>query len=161
MWYTFLVVPVGQLGRVRIPVHGSIRRAVHVAVLTVTAVLLALPLLLGPATTTIVRALGGVGEHHCACGMDPGTCGCPECERVTQEKETTAEHLRGHAVLRSSCDDGTSLPAIGALPFAAVPVVATLPPMGFELLALARPTAFDPSLERARPPTPPPRRAGA
>jgi hypothetical protein len=138
---------------------ARLRRLLHLAVVTAAAAVLAIPMLLGPAATPLVRALGGAGEHHCACGMTQGKCGCPECERLEHDRRMTKESLRGHAVLRSTCDDGTGMPAIGAVPLAAVPAVATLPAVPFEVPERLDAEHAAASVERARPPTPPPRSA--
>ena len=72
-------------------------------------VLLLLPLLLGPATMPLVRALGGLEEHHCACGMAAGKCGCPECARLEEQRRSNDELLHEKSVVKSSCDDGSAI----------------------------------------------------
>jgi hypothetical protein len=133
------------------------RRLLHLVVVLAAAALVALPMLAGPGATGLVRALGGSAEHHCACGMAPGTCGCPDCAQLEQEKKDTNERLAGHAVLRSSCDDGSGLPGIDAAPPGAVPFLAMLPRPAFESLRAEPTIEVDRSRLRARPPTPPPR----
>ncbi len=141
------------------PIGARVRRIVHLAVVLATAAVLAAPLLLGPGAGALLRALGGADEHRCACGMKAGQCGCPECERLEQRKQLEAEVLRGHAVLRSTCDDHAAALGGAALPVATAPVASVLPRVPFELRTLVVPHEPDPSLERARPPTPPPRAA--
>jgi hypothetical protein len=134
---------------------ASVRRLLRLACVCAVAVVLAAPLLLGPAMTPVMRALGSEPSHHCACGMEPGKCGCAECAHA-QELELPGVAER--PVLKSTCDDGgDALPVFAALPFAMVPYLARLPaPAGErapEPVAPARLLARD----RARPPTPPPR----
>lgn len=46
-----------------------------------------LSLLLGQAGVVAAgQYFGGTKAHHCACGMKPGTCGCPECARIEAAK---------------------------------------------------------------------------
>jgi hypothetical protein len=118
--------------------------------------ILLLPIALGPATMPLVRALGGLEEHHCACGMKAGKCGCPECARIEEVRKLDDEHVRGQPLLKSSCDDGSALTA-PALAHATLGAP----------LAVARaaiddgPPSLEPqrltSRERPRPPLPPPR----
>jgi hypothetical protein len=130
------------------------RRLVRLVCVLVTALVLAAPLLLGPAMAPVMRALGGDPSHHCACGMGPGKCGCPECEHagdIGQDRE--------HPTLRtSSCDEGgTALPSFSALPAAVLPHLFRVPaPSATDThdplaLAILSPRG------RVRPPTPPPR----
>ena len=44
------------------------------------------PLTLGPMRGVLARALGAF-DHACACGMAPGTCGCPACARLERETQ--------------------------------------------------------------------------
>jgi hypothetical protein len=134
----------------------------HLVVVLATAAVLAAPLLLGPGSGTILRALGGADEHRCACGMKAGQCGCPECERLEHARQLEADALRGHAVMRSTCDDhGAGLAVAGGALVATAPIHAVLPSVPFQPLDVLLPHEPDPSLERARPPTPPPRYATA
>ncbi len=136
---------------------ARLRRALHVVVVTATALVLAAPLLLGPGANAVLRALGAADVHRCACGMKQGECGCPECERMEHAREHEAEALRGHAVLKSTCDRDGATPGYSSLPAFAAPLASALPAPAFELRAFVAAPDFDPSLERARPPTPPPR----
>jgi hypothetical protein len=136
---------------------ARVRRILHLVVVTATAVVLALPLLLGPGANAMLRAIGAEDEHRCACGMRAGKCGCPECERLEHQKEHEREMLRGHAVLKSSCEREEGIAGYGSLPVATAPLASILPRANFEIRAHVVPTDIDPSLERARPPTPPPR----
>lgn len=145
----------------RVDLRARFRRLLHLVVLLSAAAFVALPMLAGAGATGIARALGGGAEHHCACGMAPGTCGCPECAELEHAKRETTERLAGHAILRSSCDDGSGLPGIGAPPPGAVPFLARLARPSFERLRTSPARDVDPSLERARPPTPPPRTRAA
>ncbi len=136
---------------------ARVRRALHLVVVTATALVLAAPLLLGPGGSAVLRALGAADVHRCACGMKQGECGCPECERLEHARTHEAEMLRGHAVLKSTCDGDGAAPAWGAMPAFTAPIASVLPAPAFELRAFVAPPDVDPSLERARPPTPPPR----
>ncbi len=113
------------------------------------------PLALGPALGALVAELGGQNDHVCACGMKPGTCGCPKCERALLGGDPVASDTS--ATLRACDDHGhPPLPSVlpvcvipaGALALAASPTVGVLAP-----LPPAREAPFDP----APPPTPPPR----
>jgi hypothetical protein len=112
-----------------------------------------LPVALGPARTTIERALGGEASHACACGMKRGTCGCPECERIEQEAKRTAMHV----AVRNACegDDGLARPP--AAPIVTPPnaplVVARATSIARELPSAS---SLDSQLAR-EPSTPPPR----
>jgi len=135
-----------------------VRRLVHLFVVLTSAALLALPLLLGPATTVLVRALGGADEHHCACGMQPGKCGCPECAALEADKQ--ADRESPHPFLRSSCDDGAQVPMASALPLAAPPGLAGIAPPRFAVGERRLASHDAPSRDRAPPEPPPPRRLG-
>ncbi len=113
-----------------------------------------LPLALGPALAPLTRALGVAPEHACACGMKPGTCGCPECERLLREGDAPVPTT--HATL-GSCDDHGSRSLASALPPCFVPpafAVAASPHVG--LLAPVPPPPRL-STQPSPPPTPPPR----
>jgi hypothetical protein len=129
--------------------HG----AAFVALLAMLA-----PLWLGPATLPLLRALAGDASHTCACGMAPGTCGCPECERLEHERQR--EHApRPYRVLKSACDDqGAPLPSL-AVPPCVMP--ATLALHDARITGLAPPAllAHDAARVPDGPPTPPPRAA--
>jgi hypothetical protein len=133
-------------------------RCVRFAVLLATSAVLLAPLLLGPGSAWALRALGGTPEHHCACGMKPGTCGCPECERIEHERNEAKRPLK-YAALRSSCDDSDA-----PIASAALPVVDSANLLSVILSPFARvlPETRTPALNAGRrpePPTPPPRAA--
>jgi hypothetical protein len=88
-------------------------------------VLAALPAMaLGPGVNVAAHLLGASMQHHCACGMTPGHCGCPECERLERVErartELSADAESPCPVLRSACDDG-SVPSLFVLPPAVPP----------------------------------------
>ncbi len=137
---------------------SSLRRWVRLALAVATLVTVAAPAALGPAMATLLDEMGGAHEHVCKCGMTPGKCGCPECDRAEQERL----HARGHRVapvLKSGCNQDPP-----ALRFAGLPP-ALLPASGVLLPALrgdraARPLPDSPALDHTLdPPTPPPRLA--
>ena len=140
-------------------VGERLRRLLHLVVVLTTAAVLAAPLLLGPGAGAIVRALGSADVHRCACGMRAGACGCPECERLERTRAHDAEALRGHPILKTTCDGEGAAGGYAPLPSFAAPIAATLPPLPSELRGFAAAPELEPSLERARPPTPPPRHA--
>jgi len=106
----------------------------------------------------VVVALGGHIEHRCACGMVRGKCGCPECERLEKQRQEDREP-QPYAVLKSNCDDDDDfkIPST-AIPRCVVPQQATEVRKPFEsgLATQARSADLE-SLERQRPPIPPPR----
>jgi hypothetical protein len=137
---------------VAVRVYALLVRAVMVFLIVV-----ALPMALGPASGTVMRLLAGEPDHHCMCGMKPGTCGCPECERLEQMRTHDREHPPKGPVVKAACDS-----EVGALPSFASPAV--LPAAALEIrktAALERAApSFSPSVESldpAPPPTPPPR----
>lgn len=133
----------------------------RIRILTATwgtlACLLALvaPMWLGPAMSPLVRALGGVPEHHCACGMKRGTCGCLACEAAARQEARDARSPI--PVLSTHCMSDDSVPTAPALPIAAPGVLALLAPPTARPVLRAR--ALAPLEGRAAdaPPTPPPR----
>ena len=83
-------------------------RAVKALVRLMATLLVLVPIGLGPALVPVLRAVHEMG-HTCACGMTPGTCGCPACARLARERQHGS---RATPVLKASCDDdGTTLPA--------------------------------------------------
>ncbi len=111
---------------------------------------IALPIALGPATSMVTRLLGGEPQHHCACGMKRGECGCPECEHVEKR-------VHKYVTVRSGCEDDDGVARAPNLPLA-TPVLA-----GFVLVSPPSVT-FDaepiPALRTQlskEPSTPPPR----
>jgi hypothetical protein len=119
---------------------------------------LLLPILLGPATMPLLRALGGAEEHHCACGMIAGKCGCAECERLEQRQKLDDELVRGQPLLRSSCDDGTAATAPTLARATLAPAFAVPWATSEACLFVPRSRAVS-SRGRPSPPTPPPRDA--
>jgi hypothetical protein len=121
---------------------------------------LAAPAAFGAAMGPVLRELGEQQAHLCKCGMAPGKCGCPECERL----ERAREQSRAPDVvptLRTGCDDDAPSVLFGALPVVAVASqTATLPlPRGERVRvsgASTPPLGLD-----VDPPTPPPRLAAA
>jgi len=115
------------------------------------------PLVLGAGGFVMLRALAGLDEHHCACGMKAGACGCPECERIEHARLSERDVLREHPVLKSSCGDDSVVPGAG-WPLIAPPMCsATLPPLGFESALVDGWFEVDLSIARAKPPLPPPK----
>jgi hypothetical protein len=121
------------------------------------AAVLVAPMLLGPATAPLMRMLGGEAKHLCACGMEPGKCGCPECERLEADKRE-AHRAQPFAVLRSSCDsDDAPVPAAAPLPPAVVPMLARVAAPSTESVAIPARARDARSRDPNAPETPPPR----
>jgi hypothetical protein len=122
--------------------------------LAVVILALLVPLALGAAVEPLAREFGGTPAHTCACGMRPGTCGCPECERLLHDGSTSKPSL---VAVLSSCDDHGRSALASAIPPCMVPpalVVALSPSLG--LLPASLDMTGAPS-EPGAPPTPPPR----
>ncbi|MGD0524694.1 MAG: hypothetical protein ABSE49_06110 [Polyangiaceae bacterium] len=123
-----------------------------------TLVVLAAPAALGAAMDPVLRMLGDVHGHVCKCGMTPGKCGCPECERAEQER--LSEHRTEAApTLKRHCDDeAPAMPLGAALPAGvlAAASAATLPVPRGDRVPVVASAIFVPSPE-TEPPTPPPR----
>lgn len=132
-------------------------RAIQRLQLALILVVTAAPLLLGSAFGAAVTALGAEGDHFCACGMEPGTCGCPACAKLGKLRAESRAHDLQHVVARSSCDDSPAPPGVPSLPESVVPASTFISPASSSYLRAAPPPT--PPLERgrARPPTPPPR----
>lgn len=143
-------------------VARAIRIRLRVAVACAVLAVLAAPAVFGAATGIVMRGLGAAtAEHVCKCGMPAGKCGCPECERLEQERRNEHRSLAIPA-LRSHCNDDAPPIQLGALP-AAVPgpgAAAVLPPERGERVSV-RTAPQHPDDLRLRPPTPPPRSAAA
>jgi hypothetical protein len=143
-------------------VARALRLRARVAVAYAVLAVLAAPAAFGSATGAVMHALGAAtAEHVCKCGMPAGKCGCPECERLEQERRHEHQSLAIPA-LKSHCDDDAPPIQLGALP-AAVPgagATAVLPPERGERVSV-RATLDHPHDLRLRPPTPPPRSAAA
>jgi hypothetical protein len=125
----------------------------------VAAIFIAAPMLLGPGLGGVLRAVGGEHEHTCACGMKPGTCGCPACARLEHERRA-AKKVHAYPAVRTDChdDDGVIVPH--ALPDFAAPIVAALPRAAGERRSVSSRRVSDPDEWLAPPATPPPRAAG-
>jgi hypothetical protein len=142
-------------------IGDRVRRWVRLACVIAVGIVLAAPLLLGPALAPMARALGGDPQHLCACGMEEGKCGCPECERMAQaaHDDDMADAIPSpRPVLKSGCDDDTRVvPSFAAFTVATLPAGETLPPP--HAMASTDTLAPDTLLPRGRkrPPTPPPR----
>jgi hypothetical protein len=124
----------------------------------VLALVLLAPLTLGPAIGPVTRALGGQPVHRCACGMVRGTCGCPECERLERQRESDKTPTT-HSVLKSNCSDDDAPVVFTPLPIAAPQSVALALPKPAVALATLTPARIVHSLDRNKPPTPPPETA--
>ena len=123
-----------------------------IAVLLVVAA----PCALGPAVDPVLRLLGQTA-HACACGMEPGTCGCPECARLAHLR--LAERPRDAApAMTKACAQNPAI-RMAALPagVAAAGNVA-LVPAGRERARVPLPSPLRAG-KTLEPPTPPPRRA--
>ncbi len=123
-----------------------------------TLVTLAAPAALGPAMVPMLDRLGAMHEHVCKCGMKPGKCGCPECDRAEQER-VHAHGRRVAPILKAGCGDDAPTLRFAALPFATLaPASALLPAPRGERLPRAG-TSIPPFDHDLDPPTPPPRLA--
>jgi hypothetical protein len=135
-------------------------RAVRLVIAVLTLTVIAAPAAFGPAIGVMMRELGAAtAEHVCKCGMPVGKCGCPECDRLEQERlrEHVPEHL---ATLKRHCDDDAPAIPFGVLGAAvlAASSSATLPVPRGERVAVTV-ASFHLSSPDDQPPTPPPRSA--
>jgi len=122
------------------------------------ALVVAAPLVFGPAFSWALTTLGAVNEHTCACGMRQGECGCPECARLTAQKKSD-DAPKPYRTFKRTCDDDAPTAAAASLPIATPPLAAlTLPPCPVAR-ALPTPEAVVRTRDRAAPPSPPPRAA--
>jgi len=137
---------------------ARLRRALHLWCTLAIGVLLAAPMLLGPASPWAMRALGGEPTHHCACGMVQGKCGCPECADLAHAR-AQAKKPSTRPTLRSTCDDDAPpMPSASPLPRVTVPsLVALAPAPSNDVLLPPAPATLRPR-GREAPSTPPPRR---
>lgn len=133
---------------------SSLRRLARTATMFVAMLVVLAPLGLGPSAGALARALG-VFDHACACGMAPGKCGCPACERLERERERDRQGPR--PVLESNCERGGALVLGSAFPPCVLPgALALEAPAVAELPSLPPSTPLH--LANAEgPPTPPPR----
>jgi|HubBroStandDraft_2_1064218.scaffolds.fasta_scaffold133171_3 hypothetical protein len=134
------------------------RRLLETVLALAVALAVLAPMMLGPAFAPLARALGGDGEHRCACGMVQGTCGCPECARI--EHQRVREHAPfPYPVLRSQCEGDEVAPGFAALPVALAAPEGLVIARAVEarVLPIRPPQAL--SRESSEPTTPPPRDA--
>lgn len=136
----------------------TLRRFLRVVCAVATLLTIAAPAAFGPAVGPVIDRLGSLHEHVCKCGMAPGKCGCPECERAEQQRlQGRGRHVA--PALEDGCDHGNAAVQLSALPPVSLPAGRTLLPIprGERLL---RGPAGHPALESdVDPPTPPPRLA--
>jgi hypothetical protein len=130
----------------------------RLALAVATLVTIAAPAALGAAMGPILDQLGSAHEHVCKCGMAPGKCGCPDCDKAEQERL----HDRGHQVmpvLKGGCDEDAPTIQLASMPPAFLSPSSTLLPA-----PRGERVARDPAHAPFRgpdldPPTPPPRLA--
>lgn len=91
-------------------------RWVHLAFMWALACAMVAPLLFGVAYLPAMHALGFEAAHACACGMEKGKCGCPECEEL--ERGEKRAHEEGIAIAKKTCRDEDGSIVHGALPLA-------------------------------------------
>jgi hypothetical protein len=136
----------------------SSRRPVDAVLGLALALALLLPMILGPALVPVTRWLGGADAHLCACGMAPGTCGCPECEKLEQQQ--LAEHApHAYPVVRGQCEKDGVAPAYAAMPPMTAPVTDVLVAPSPEVASAREAPPGSRSRGPAEPVTPPPRAA--
>jgi hypothetical protein len=125
----------------------------RVSVLAV--IVAALPMLLGPTTGVVLMLVGAGTVHHCACGMKPGHCGCPDCARIQRGLDASRSQLR--CVVRTACNDDAAAPVDGVVPPAISPshVIVPRPPDASRLIRSS--PGFPKSQNAPEPPTPPPK----
>lgn len=131
-------------------------RALRRWVSIVVVLLAALPVAMAPSWGVLLHALGGGMDHHCACGMVKGKCGCRECERLERQRDS-GDMVILLPVLKGSCDDDGAhastprwlsvLPASASVSFVHAVDAVVLPNPLPDLISLAR----------DGPPVPPPR----
>jgi hypothetical protein len=106
----------------------------------------------------VMRALGAAtAEHVCKCGMPVGKCGCPECDRLEQERrqEHAAERI---ATLKRHCDDDAPAVPFGVLAQCVLaPTAGTTPPVPCGARTSPPMADDDLTTHENEPPTPPPR----
>jgi hypothetical protein len=141
-------------------VAPSLRRLLRALSAYAVLLTLAAPAALGPATGPLLRELAEQQAHLCKCGMTPGKCGCPECERLERARQQ-AHAPEAVPTFRRDCDDDAPSILLSALPVTALAAkLETLPVPRGERVRL--PAADAPPLcPNLAPPTPPPRLATA
>jgi hypothetical protein len=139
----------------RVHIGVWVRTALERTVAFVCALVLLAPMILGPALGPVTKALGGEPQHLCACGMVAGTCGCPECEKAEHQRHRE-NALHAYPVLKGKCA-GDDVPVTFApLPAATPALFAFVVPRSHAEPAVPTMEEAWVSLERIRPPTPPP-----
>ena len=128
-----------------------LRRLVTSTKVLVAMLAIFAPMSLGPATGALARAVGAI-HHACACGMAPGKCGCPECERL--EREATRRTAR--PVLEANCERETAAPQ-ASWPPCTIPRESGVLALDLRgAIDLTSPAQLKP-FDSDGPPTPPPR----
>ena len=138
------------------PLRTRVRRWSSGVLVVACAFLLAAPMLLGPAFTTVMRILHSEAAHLCMCGMPAGKCGCPECERQQLLREHRNPSSQEVAFTTHCDDDGGAVPSTTQLPYA-LPAGISLRKSAPESTLPVRESASWLALEGDGPPTPPPR----
>jgi hypothetical protein len=138
----------------------SIRRLLRLMCAYAVLATLAAPAAFGPALGPMLRELGAQQVHLCKCGMPVGKCGCPDCERLEEQRQRDLAPSVLPA-LRRHCDDDAPAILVAALPaMALTSSVGVLPvPRGDRVSRLSR--DVPPPHPSPDPPTPPPRRVTA
>jgi hypothetical protein len=131
------------------------RAALERTLAFVCALVLLAPMILGPALGPVTKALGGEPRHLCACGMVAGTCGCPECEKAEHQRQSD-NALHSYPVLKGKCAGDETPVTFAPLPAATPALLAFVSPRTPAEPAVPVTQAAWVSLERLRPPTPPP-----
>ncbi|MFO0670998.1 MAG: hypothetical protein U0235_15430 [Polyangiaceae bacterium] len=138
-------------------VTSELRRGLARAAWLVACAAILAPIWLGPALGSVIALLGAHMEHHCACGMVRGKCGCEECALEEAERHDRAPSRV--PVWKTSCtDDGVAVD--GSLPPTVGPAPQQLAPAAPPPREGTAPIAFPSELASrgaVKPPTPPPR----
>lgn len=117
--------------RVMIAFHARTdRRWLHRVVAWAVAFVMCVPVLLGSAYVPAMQALGLGATHACACGMEKGTCGCPECEEL-EKGEAHAREV-GISIAKKTCRDEDNALGSGALPLATLSDEFSISPPGHD-----------------------------
>jgi hypothetical protein len=116
------------------------------------------PIWLGPLLTPLRLAIADA-HHTCACGMTPGTCGCPECDRLERERLSDKEP-EACPVLKGECERDAAFLGGSHVPPAVMPPLPRIEPARtLAQLATPLPRAALLSVALPAPPKPPPRLA--
>jgi hypothetical protein len=132
------------------------RALVRQLMMLIATLVVAAPLVFGPAFAWALDELGGGPVHTCACGMKQGTCGCPECARLTAEKKAEDAPTAYRTFKRACNDDAPATPA-APLPPAVAALASIAPPPTPVARAVLAPVLVLRTRDRAPPPPPPPR----